>query len=169
MKEIIQKGHETLREVARVVSPDEIKSDYIQGVIHEMKETLHGQEDGVAIAAPQINESVRIFVISHKVLKKEEELYDYTKSKVFINPEITNQSKEKVPMEEGCLSVRWWYGKVDRAKQATVEALDENGEKFQMGGSGLVAQIFQHEIDHLDGILFVDKANDLEEYDPPKE
>ena len=70
-------------------------------------------------------------------------------------------------MEEGCLSVRYLYGKVSRANQATIEAYDEKGKKFQRGGTGLLAKIFQHEVDHLNGILFIDKAKNLEEI-PPK-
>ena len=66
-------------------------------------------------------------------------------------------------MEEGCLSVRFLYGKVERAVKASVEAFDENGNKFTKGGSGLIAQIFQHETDHLNGALFIDKAKDVTE------
>jgi peptide deformylase len=63
--------------------------------------------------------------------------------------------------------VRWLYGKTYRSKKATVEAYDENGRKFKMGGSGLLAQIFQHETDHLNGILFIDHAKDVKEELPP--
>jgi peptide deformylase len=66
-------------------------------------------------------------------------------------------------MAEGCLSVRPLYGKVRRATKATMEAYDENGKKFTKSGSGLLAHIFQHETDHLDGILFIDKARDIHE------
>jgi peptide deformylase len=66
-------------------------------------------------------------------------------------------------MEEGCLSVRYLYGKVSRGVKVTVEAYDETGKKFSKGGSGLIAQIYQHETDHLNGTLFIDKAKDLVE------
>jgi peptide deformylase len=66
-------------------------------------------------------------------------------------------------MQEGCLSVRWLYGKTKRSVSATVEAYDLQGNKFTYGGSGLIAHIFQHEIDHLDGILFIDHGFDFEE------
>ncbi len=169
MSNIIQKGHETLRQIAEDVAIEEIGSEKIQKIIGQMKEALDEQDDGVAIAAPQINESLRIFVVSHKVFKKEGEDYDLHKSKVFINPEIVNVSKDKEEMDEGCLSVRWWYGKVKRSKQATVRAYDIEGKLFEMGAGGLVAQIFQHEIDHLEGILFTDKAERLEEIPPEKQ
>jgi peptide deformylase len=77
-------------------------------------------------------------------------------------------SQEKKPMTEGCLSVRWLYGNVMRSTKATLVAQDERGQQFTMGASGLLAQIFQHEVDHLDGVLFVDKATNLEEV-PPEE
>jgi len=166
MTEIIQREHATLRAVAKEVPIEEIGTEKIQKIVKNMIEALHGEDDGVAIAAPQINESLRIFVVSHKIFRKDDEDYDPSKSRVFINPEIVNISNEKVGMDEGCLSVRWWYGKVYRSKQATVRAHNENGQLFEMGAGGLLAQIFQHEIDHLNGILFTDKAEDLEEVEP---
>ena len=72
-------------------------------------------------------------------------------------------------MSEGCLSVRPLYGKVRRATRASVEAYDKNGKKFKMDGTGLLAHIFQHENDHLDGILFIDKAKDIHESTPEEE
>jgi peptide deformylase len=72
-------------------------------------------------------------------------------------------------MPEGCLSVRWLYGNTFRSKKATVTAYDENGKKFVRGASGLLAQIFQHETDHLVGTLFIDHAKNIKEELPPKE
>ena len=158
--DIVQKGDSVLREKAAEVIVDEITSSSIQDIIKKMHAALAGTKDGVALAAPQIGISKRIFVIAPKA-------YDnYTNQPlVFVNPVITKRSKNKTWVDEGCLSVRWWYGKTHRNKQATVEAYNEHGEKFQLGGSGLIAQIFQHEIDHLDGILFDDHATDLYELD----
>jgi peptide deformylase len=82
---------------------------------------------------------------------------------VFINPVILKLSKEKKPMEEGCLSVRRLYGKVERHIKTKLTAYNERGEKVTVGASGLLAQIFQHETDHLDGTLFIDKALDVVE------
>lgn len=171
--EIVQKDAPVLREVALAVPIEEIKSKRIQDIIKRMRKALSKEDDGVAIAAPQIGESLRIFVVSGKVLghpSPESETSDAQPEShldlVFINPEIVKVSRKKVEVEEGCLSVRWLYGKVKRSEKATVSAYDEKGEKFQAGGSGLIAQIFQHEIDHLNGILFIDKAKDLEELPP---
>jgi peptide deformylase len=85
------------------------------------------------------------------------------KDLVFINPVISKLSREKHEVPEGCLSVRWLYGKTIRSKKVTVTAYDENGKKFIRGASGLLAQIFQHETDHLKGILFIDYAKDIKE------
>jgi len=116
----------------------------------------------VAIAAPQLGESLRIFVVSKKVNKKFEE------DLVFINPEIIRIGKQKKVMQEGCLSVRWKYGDVKRSTTASVRALNEQGNEFVMNGRGLLAQIFQHETDHLNGILFIDTAKNIEDIPPEK-
>jgi peptide deformylase len=170
MKEIVQQTHKVLRETAKEVPVDQINSTLIQGILADMHESLSGESDGVALAAPQIAVPLRIFVISPIAYDtinsqtgsdQDNKTQTADRKMVFINPTIIKKSKDNKTMDEGCLSVRPWYGKVKRASRATVEAYDENGEKFQMEGSGLIAQIFQHEIDHLDGILFIDKAKDL--------
>lgn len=167
MIEIIQQNHPTLRTVAQPVAEKDITSAQIKKVIQNMITALTSQDDGVAIAAPQIDAPYRIFVVSHKVFEITKRHKHATgKDMVFINPVITKLSKDKKNLEEGCLSVRYLYGKVSRSHKATVEALDESGIKFTMGASGLLAQIFQHEIDHLDGILFIDKAKNVEEIIP---
>ena len=81
---------------------------------------------------------------------------------VFINPKITKISKKKQAVKEGCLSVIGVFGAMQRAEKVTVEAYNEKGEKFSRGASGLLAQIIQHEMDHLNGILFIDTATNLE-------
>lgn len=145
-----------------------------------MKTALDSQTDGVAIAAPQIGENVRMFVMSEKVFELSENVGERRdqqkklaptafKHLVFINPKITKLSKQKKFMEEGCLSVRWLYGKVTRSTKTTVQAMDEHGTLFERGASGLLAQVFQHEIDHLDGILFTDKAKEVKEMPPDSE
>jgi peptide deformylase len=178
MKKILQKDASVLRKTAKEVPISNISTPKIKKIIQEMKEALHSQEDGVAIAAPQIGYSLRIFVVSKRVedlskpaKKQEAEEVDIEHTHedvVFINPVIKKISKDKKVLEEGCLSVRYLYGKVSRGNKATVVAYDENGKKFERGGAGLLAQIFQHEVDHLDGILFIDKAKQLEEILPEK-
>lgn len=161
---IVQKGDPVLRETAKPVDDKAIGSSKINKIISQMKEALRSTDDGVAIAAPQIGEPLRIFVVRDMAFEDRGDVSN--EDKVFINPELVNTSKETHELDEGCLSVRHVYGKVERAKKATVKAKDESGKSFEMGASGLLAQIFQHEIEHLDGKLFVDEASDLREIDP---
>lgn len=170
---IVQKGEAVLRQVAEKVPVGEIKTEKIQGILKDMSSALITQDDGVAIAAPQIGIPLRIFVVSRKVeimLKGLEEAPEaeraMIKDAVYINPEISKVSRKKQILDEGCLSVRPIFGKVERSEKATITAYDENGKKFTKGASGLLAQIFQHETDHLNGILFVDKATELKEVLP---
>lgn len=175
MIDIVQNGHPALRKIAEAVPIADIAKPKIQNVLKDMKEALHSQDDGVAIAAPQIGVSLRIFVVSGKIFEdgfvkgkqaNNQKLKITHKDLVFINPVFKKMSKDRKLMAEGCLSVRPIYGKVRRATRATMEAYDEHGKKFTKGGSGLLAHIFQHETDHLDGILFIDKAKDMHESTP---
>jgi peptide deformylase len=169
MIEIIQKENPILRAVAQEVPIDKITSAHIKKVIRDMKDQLATQADGVAIAAPQIGVSLRIFVVSGKIFEETwqrgeglpEGTAIQTPDMAFINPIITKLSKAKRWMHEGCLSVRPLWGEVERSLNATVEAYDETGKKFTRGAGGLLAHIFQHETDHLDGILFIDKARNV--------
>ncbi len=160
--EIIQIGDLTLRAVAKPVPKKDIGSRKLNATIKRMKTLLKKEEFGVAIAAPQIGESIRLFVIAGKafvpVAKKGEKEQLPPADKVFINPKLERLSKAKEEMSEGCLSVRNQYGSVVRHKKATVHAQSERGEAFVYHGSGLIAHIFQHEVDHLEGVLYVDKA-----------
>lgn len=179
MRKIVQKDDKVLRRNAKEVSVKEITSSRIKKILREMSQALKKQDDGVAIAAPQIGYSLSIFVVSGKIfekdfMRKRDEAQipppDLSRSSgkgkkdlIFINPKISKLSREKEWMPEGCLSARWLYGKTFRSKKATVAAYDENGKKFIRGASGLLAQIFQHETDHLKGILFIDHAKEVKE------
>ena len=149
---IVQQGTENLHAVAEEVPVDEITSPKIKKVISDMKLALSGEPDGVAIAAPQIDIPLRIFVVAGFVFGKGKPDVAY------INPEFVKKSKKTELMEEGCLSVRYTYGEVKRHLNVTIEAYNEEGDKIKRGAGGLLAHIFQHESDHLDGVLFVDKA-----------
>ena len=162
MKPIVQEPAPVLRAVAHAVPQSAIRTATIQKTIADMKAALHKEDDGVAIAAPQIGESLRIFVVAQKASKQ------FTDDMVFINPELIRLGKKKEDLSEGCLSVRWKYGLVKRATSASVRAYNADGNEFVMNGRGLLAQIFQHEIDHLDGILFIDKAKHIEDLPPEK-
>ncbi len=105
---------------------------------------------GVGLAAPQVGAPYRIFTVDIE-----------DKISVFINPEVKDLSDEKIPFEEGCLSVPKIWGPVIRPKKLTIKALDENGNPFKIRAKGLLARVIQHEMDHLDGALFIDKAEKL--------
>ncbi len=170
---IVQNGDPVLREKAKEVPIPEIKSARIQKILKDMVVALESQDDGVALAAPQIGISLRIFIVSNIAVEVPAELHERTEMKdrrahkkksgylTFINPTVMKLSREKEILDEGCLSVRPLYGKIKRSKKATVRAYDEKGRLFERGASGLLAQIFQHETDHLDGVLFIDKAKNL--------
>lgn len=175
---IVQNGDKVLRKISQEVPILDITKPKIQKIISEMNLALDSQYDGVAIAAPQIGISLRIFIMSGRVFDddfirgvkpiKNSNIKKHNNI-VFINPIFKKISKDKKLMAEGCLSVRPVYGKVRRATRATIEAYNEKGDKFTMDGSGLIAHIFQHENDHLDGILFIDKAKDLHDSSPEEE
>jgi peptide deformylase len=173
MVKIVQKNDKVLRQNTKDILVSEITKPKIKKILKEMSSALKSQSDGVAIAAPQIGYKLSIFVVSGKIFHKDfvrgEQEFEKIPEKeigkdlVFINPKISKLSREKEWMPEGCLSVRWLYGKTHRSKKALITAYDENGKKFQRGASGLLAQIFQHETDHLKGVLFTDHAKDVRE------
>lgn len=166
MTKILQQEDPRLRNRAETVNSKDFGTPGLQKTIDQMSQALAGEEDGVALAAPQIGIPLRIFIVSPKVFETAPDEDRPKKDLVFINPTITRLSKKKVELDEGCLSVRWLYGKVRRADKATVEAYDIEGNKFSWSGNGLMAQIFQHETDHLNGILFIDHAKNLREVKP---
>lgn len=175
-----QEQNPALREKARAIPLPDISSEEIQDLIVEMKELLSHEEYGVALAAPQLGESLRLFIVSGRALARDkrntsdepesdEEKYDGKDlpDQVYINPELLKLSRGKREKHEGCLSIRGKWGKVPRAEKATVRAYDEEGRLFTRGASGFLAHIFQHEMDHLEGILYIDKATEV--YDDEKE
>ncbi len=152
--EIRKYGAEVLRKKAQDVK--EVTLD-IKKLAEEMIEKCH-QDYGVGLAAPQVGKSIRLFVLS---LPPEDDMEssDYEKffEEVFINPIIKNK-KGKEKNEEGCLSIPGVYEMVERSKYLDIEYTDINGEKKEIkNAAGLLARAIQHENDHLDGILFVDR------------
>ena len=169
MVQIVQKGNSILRKKAEEVPLDSIASKKIKDLIAKMKKAILETEEAVAVAAPQLGQSLKIFVISEYVLsptrEKQKKDFGYL---VFINPKILKKSKKQKVLTEGCLSVPHIYGVVKRAEKIKVEAFDENGRKFIKSGGGLFSQVIQHEMDHLEGILFIDKAIKLVKYEERK-
>ena len=148
----LKKTNKILRAQSEEVNVKDITGARIQKLIADMKATLARTPNGIGLAAPQIGKNLRVFVALPELELNQT---------VFINPVITKISSEAKPMEEGCLSVPEKYGKVGRAVSLKVEAYNERGRKFKMKAEGLIAQLVQHEIDHLDGKLFIDKATNI--------
>ncbi len=163
---ITQDGEAVLRDVALPLPKELFGTQELDQILSDMALALDGEKNGVAIAAPQIGVSYRIFLVRYdRIMPDPEEgqpAYPVSIG-VYINPEITKTSKRKVTLDEGCLSVAGIFGKTKRYERATVVAYDRNGTKFERGGGGLLAQIFQHETDHLNGTLFIDHATGLYE------
>ena len=149
-------GDEILRKHAREVTEVD---DKIRELIQDMIDTMH-EYNGVGLAAPQVGILKRIIVV---------DLYDGTPIVKLINPEIVKE-KGLQEVEEGCLSFPNEYAKVIRPKEIIVTGLNENGERVKIVAKDLLAQALSHEIDHLNGILFVDKMlPDTLEYIDPNE
>ena len=150
---VVAYGHPVLKKIA-----EEIEPDYpgLQQLIADMFETMYHSE-GVGLAAPQINKSIRLFVIDADPLQ---ETYPEAKGfkKVFINPEIVEVSEEKWTFREGCLSLPDMNEDVERPAKVTVNYLDENFVEHEEEFDGICARVFQHEFDHLEGKVYVDRV-----------
>ncbi len=151
VQKILQSNNPKLRAQSKEVSRVDKKT---LAIIKDLKDTLKAQKqpEGVGLAAPQIGKNIRVFIADYKGFKR-----------VVINPKITKIDKEtsikkdgKHEILEGCLSLTGYYGPLKRAKNVTIEYLDEEGKKITEKFTDFNAQVILHEIDHLNGILFVD-------------
>ena len=177
---IVKEPNKILRSRAREVLLEEIRTNTTRRLIENMKATLRKTPDGVGLAAPQVGEPLRIFIVSEEAEeidkagrrrweKKEGEEWEKRHDKkpyevrewkyyVFINPMAKKTSKVFLEDAEGCLSVPGKFGIVKRHEKMTMHAIDEHGKKFIRGASGFFARVMQHELDHLNGTLFIDNA-----------
>lgn len=160
-------GHPVLRARARPVEPSQIRSPQFQQLIDDMFETMK-EYQGVGLAAPQVHESVRLFVCGFAPARREDDEEDEEAGDervplmALINPEISPVGREVVEDWEGCLSIPDIRGRVPRARQIAVRAYDRTGKRIELQVSGFTARVIQHETDHLDGILFFDRMKSLE-------
>lgn len=138
-----------LREISKEIEYTKIISKNIQELIRNLRDTMI-QNNGIGLAAPQVGILKRIFVV-------------YTKNGIiaWINPRILKKSFKKNTAEEGCLSIPQVFGKVKRHSKIKISAYNESGAKKIFTAEGLYARVIQHEIDHLNGILFIDKASEI--------
>jgi len=145
--QIVKKGDEVLRQKAKEVKE---VNDSIRRLLDNMRDTMY-DANGAGLAAPQIGISKRVIVVDPG-----DELLE------LVNPEIISGEGEETDLE-GCLSIPGYTGEVTRMFKVTVKALDRQGQKVELTREGLAARALQHEIDHLDGILFIDKAEHIRE------
>ena len=153
--DIIQIGDPVLRRKAHKINrPDGLIRKLAEDMLETMRET-----NGVGLAAPQIGESIRLIVVEYPENDKEED--SPLKAYKLVNPEIIWRSEETVVGMEGCLSVKGLMGEVERAESIKLRALSVHGRPLNISASGWLARIFQHEIDHLDGVCYVDRATQV--------
>ncbi len=141
--DVIYYGHPTLRTVAEPVKPEELDEQFL----NDMVETMH-ERDGVGLAANQVNVLKRVIVA-----------HDFDNTYVLINPEIIAHSESMEEGGEGCLSLPGLQANVPRYTKVVVKALNEKGEPVEITAKGLLAIVMQHEIDHLNGTLYIDRAD----------
>ncbi len=152
---VARMGHPVLRTRARPLEPDEIGTPRIQRLIDDMFETMNDSQ-GIGLAGPQVHESIRLFVAG---VDDEDGTMPPV---VIINPEITPIGSDVETDWEGCLSIPDIRGRVSRPTDIRIRALDRHGRPISMTADGFPARVIQHETDHLDGVLFVDRMTSFE-------
>jgi peptide deformylase len=158
-REIVEIGHPVLRERSRELTPEELRSDDVQRLIDDMVETMR-EANGAGLAANQVAETVRVAVVE---VREGNPRYPYKPPiplTVIVNPVIEPLDDEIEQINEGCLSVPNLRGEVPRHVNIRLRYLDREGEEHDEVRRGLTAGTFQHELDHLDGVLFVDRVTD---------
>ena len=158
-REIVELGDPVLRERAREVTPDELRGDAVQKLIDDMIETMR-EANGAGLAANQVGETLRIAVVE---VRPDNPRYPYKPPvplTVIVNPVIAPLDEDVEQINEGCLSVPNLRGEVPRYMTIRVHYLDREGGEHEEVRRGLTAGTFQHELDHLDGTLFLDRVSD---------
>lgn len=150
VRDIKKIGDPVLRKKAKKI--EKVTKD-IQKLADDMIETMHSA-DGLGLAAPQVGISQRMFVVE---LPKDDNVPGSGVPMVFINPEISNLSAETDQKAEGCLSIPGWRGEVERPVRLTVKGMDRTGNRIKLEVDGMLARAIQHEFDHLEGVLYIDK------------
>jgi peptide deformylase len=151
-------GNPVLRAIARLVEPSEIQHRGFQRFVDDMIETMN-EYRGIGLAAPQVHESVRFIVVG---IQDDDEDEASVEIVPLVNPEITALGSELVEGWEGCLSIPEMRGRVPRAAKIRLQALDRRGKWIDRTLEGFAARVVQHEADHLDGVLFIDRMRSLD-------
>ena len=156
---VARMGHPVLRAKARPLDRSEIRSASIQRLIDDMMDTM-AEYHGVGLAAPQVHESFRLFVAAIDERDNDEEAE--REPVAVINPEIVVVGSDVVEDWEGCLSIPDVRGRVPRAREITVRAFDRKGGRIELSAHDFPARVIQHEVDHLNGVLFFDRMRSFE-------
>src|SRR5262245_25175711 len=151
-------GHPVVRTPARPLTPGATRSAEIQRLIDDMEVTMH-EYDGVGLAGPQVHVGLRLAVL--EVPASDERAQDAVPFTVLVNPVVTPLGDEKVLGWEGCLSIPDLRGVVPRFARVRLEALDRDGQPYTVEASGFHARVIQHECDHLDGGVYLDRMTDI--------
>ena len=151
-------GHPVVRAAARDVTRDEMRAPGLQRLIDDMIETMH-EYDGVGLAAPQVHVRLRLAVI--QVPASEERAREEVPLTVLINPTLTPLDEDTEEGWEGCLSIPDLRGIVPRLRRLRLDAHDRNGKSFSLEAQGFFARVIQHEFDHLDGRVYLDRMKDM--------
>ena len=159
VREIATVGHPVLRERAREVTREELATPEVQRLIDDMVETMRAA-NGAGLAANQVHETLRIAVVEVRAGNPRYPYKPPVPLTVIVNPEIEPLDDETAEINEGCLSVPDLRGTVDRHVNVRVRYLDRDGNEHEEVRRGLTAGTFQHEVDHLDGVLFLDRVRD---------
>jgi peptide deformylase len=159
VREIIRMGHPTLRERARELRPSEIGSSAMRRLIDDMVDTLH-HAGGIGLAAPQVNEPVRVAIIEIPGGPSRYGEIAAMPLTVFVNPTVLVLDPARAGYWEGCLSVPGLRGFVERPQHVRVRASNLDNQSFELELRGFLATVFQHEFDHLDGHLYIDRMDD---------
>jgi peptide deformylase len=147
-------GHPVVRSAARAVSPEELATPPLQRLIDDMVETMH-EYDGVGLAAPQVHVGLTLAVI--EVSSEDERVREAVPLMVLVNPQVKMLDEEKVAGWEGCLSIPGLRGVVPRARRLELSALDRQGTPYTLEASEFLARVIQHECDHLEGRVYLDR------------
>jgi peptide deformylase len=157
IRKVARLGHPILRQKTRELSTDEIRSPEIQRLIQDLRDT-QAEYGGIGIAAPQVHESVRVAIIEFDAGSARYPDMGSQPLTVFINARVSVLDAQEQTYWEGCLSVPGLRGKVSRPRKVRVDYLDETATPRSLVAEGFLATVFQHELDHLDGVLFVDRV-----------
>ena len=155
IRKVVRMGHPILRQTARDLTQEEIQSPWFKALIQDMIETMHDY-GGIGLAAPQIAESVQVAIIDYS--DEEDSESTAVPFTIVVNPKVKFLTEESQKFWEGCLSVPDLRGLVERPKKIQVDYLDIKGKPQSIVVEGFTATVFQHELDHLQGVLYVDRV-----------